>query len=94
MSILCVGWFKINMEEFAELCNTISLKFERVDEVSYIHVYNWLMFLEMNLWQAQMCRVYVPHNRRSICKVDHFHQRVDMVPHYRLIVGDLYESKF
>ena len=58
--ILCVGWFKINMEEFAKLCNTVSLKFERVDEVSYMHVCIWLMsliliffscvFLEMNLW--------------------------------------------
>jgi hypothetical protein len=39
----CVGCFQINMEEFVGLCNVISLKFERVDEVSCIPICIWLM---------------------------------------------------
>ena len=67
------------MEEIANLCNAISLKYERVDEVNCILICIWftslilislfhVCFLEMNLWGAQMCKIYVPHNRWSVCE--------------------------
>ena len=45
LGIWCVGCLWINMEEFANICNAISLKFERGDKVGCILVCIWLKSL-------------------------------------------------
>lgn len=40
-----VGCLHVNMDKFDDLCNAISLTFERADKVSYILVCIWLMSL-------------------------------------------------
>jgi hypothetical protein len=104
--IWCVGYLQLNKEEFVDLCNAVSLKFERENEVTCIYVCIWFMSLIV-LFIFHVCYLRRIHSELNSAKcmtliivvqfvkiVDHFCLRVDAEPYYRLIIGGIYESKF
>ena len=50
---------QINREEFADLCNAISLKFERVDKVNCTHICIWMASLVLIALATQMPPSYI-----------------------------------
>ena len=95
--IWCVGCLQINREEFADLCNAISLKFERADEVSCIPICIWLTSLILIFlfhvcflrWISGEVKCAECMSQKivgqSVKRVNPFRPRVDVVPDYRLI---------
>ena len=104
--IWCVGWFQSNKEEFANLCNAISFKSERVDEVSCIHVCIWLTCLIL-IFLYHVCILRWIYGKckcakcMSLVVVDQFvkrvgplRMRVDVVWDYIIIIGGSMSQSF
>ena len=95
-----VGCLHVNMDKFDDLCNAISLIWKgrqgelhsclHLINVPYTYIYFPCMFLEMDLWWAQMWKIYVSRNCWLFYKknMDPFCLRVDAVPNYMLITWD------